>query len=259
MKFFRRREKFLNMVISPLEQFELTIFLPIGLFFFDFSVTTLTIYLILVSFAILFVYFFSIYNPEFIPTRFQLLVEFLYSFILGLVLQQAGLGAKCFFPFFLFIFSFILFSNLLGLIPFGFTVTSHISVVFVLALSINLGLIFLGFYKNGLKFFYLFIPSGSPVWLLPLITIIEFFSYLIRTFSLSIRLFTNMTAGHTLLHMVVAFSLLFLSYSNFILFFFTLFLVLFILMLELGIAFLQAYVFVILSIIYMHDSFNPVH
>ena len=249
------------MFFTPLEQFEILLVLPLNfLQLFDISITNMVFYIGLVSFTLFaFFWFTVVFNPEFIPIRLQLLAELLYGFVLGLVKQQAGPKAVKYFPLFIFLFVFILFSNLMGLVPFSFTVTSHFAVTFALALSINVGLIFVGFTHNGLRFLKLFVPSGVPAWLLPLIVLIEFFSYLIRTFSLSVRLFRNMTAGHTLLHMITSFSLLFFKSNAYLFFLFSAILTLAILILEFGIAFIQAYVFVILAAIYLNDSLNPGH
>ena len=246
---------------TPLEQFEILLILPLNfLLLFDISITNMVFYIGLVSVTLfMFFWFTTVFNPEFIPVRLQLISELLYGFVLGLVKQQAGPKAIKYFPLFIFLFVFILFANLMGLVPFSFTVTSHFAVTFALALSINIGLIFIGFTHNGLRFLKLFVPTGVPAWLLPLIVLIEFFSYLIRTFSLSVRLFCNMTAGHTLLHMITSFSLLFFKSNAHLFFLFSGILTLAILVLEFGIAFIQAYVFVILAAIYLNDSLNPGH
>lgn len=249
------------MAYTPLEQFEIILVLPVSFFgFFDLSITNMTVYMLIVSGIIAFFLWFSfLYNPEFIPVRLQVIFEALYDFVLDMAKQQAGSNAIRYFPLGLFTFLFILFSNFIGLIPFSFTVTSHISIVFAMAFAFNLALVFIGFYYNGFRFLKVFVPNGAPAALLPLIVTIEFFSYLIRTFSLSIRLFANMTAGHTLLHMLVSFSLSFLNASAYLFFIFASLLTFAILVLEFGIAFLQAYIFVILIFIYMNDSFHPSH
>jgi F-type H+-transporting ATPase subunit a len=198
---------------------------------------------------------FNLYGVSVIQKFF----EFLYAFVLEMLTQQAGRNAVVFFPFMYSIFFFILLSNLFGMLPFGFTVTAHLSVTFFLAFSFNFGLIILGFYKHGLLFLNLFVPSGTPLFLLPLIVVIEVVSYLIRTFSLSIRLFANMMAGHCLLFVISSFVFSILnSYSIFAL---PLILVVYgaIFLLEFAIAFLQAYVFTILLCIYLNDSLHVNH
>jgi F-type H+-transporting ATPase subunit a len=144
------------------------------------------------------------------------------------------------------------------MLPYGFTITGHLFVTFLIAFSFNLSFIFKGFSENGLTFLNIFVPSGAPKMLLPLIIAIEVVSYLIRTFSLSIRLFANMMAGHCLLFVVSSFvlSLLATSYISVLL---LIFVYVFIFILEFAIAFLQAYVFTILLCIYLHDSLHPGH
>ena len=144
------------------------------------------------------------------------------------------------------------------MLPFSFTLTAHLSITFFLAFSFNIGLIILGFVLNGYKFLYLFKPAGTPVFLLPLIIVIEIVSYLIRTFSLSIRLFANMMAGHCPLFVISSFVFGLLNSS--IVFIIPIFFIYFaVFCLEFSIAFLQAYVFTILLSIYLNDSLHPVH
>jgi len=178
-----------------------------------------------------------------------------------MIKEQTHNSALSYFPLFLVVFVFILFSNLIGLVPFSFTTTAQFAITFALALSFNLGFIFLGFYKHGYKFLKLFVPSDAPMLLVPLIVVIEVVSYLIRTFSLSIRLFANMMAGHTLLHILTTFSLKMMKGGVLGVLFSLLpfVLVLAVFVLEFGIALIQAYVFVILLCIYINDSYHPGH
>jgi ATP synthase subunit 6 len=177
---------------------------------------------------------------------------------LSIVKQQAGQKGLRYFPLFFVIFFLILFSNLIGLVPFTFTPTSHIVITFTLAFTCNLAFIIIGFKENGLSFLRLFVPNGSPRFLLPIIVVIEFISYLLRTFSLSIRLFANIMAGHTLMHILASFVTAFLNVLP-IFALFPFIIVLAVVILEVCIAFLQAYVFLILFTIYLEDSFHPSH
>jgi F-type H+-transporting ATPase subunit a len=247
-------------LFTPLEQFEVKVLQPLSFFgLFDISFTNLSYYLLLASTAIAFFMLAGLYKAKLVPSRWQSAVELFYGFILGMVKQQAGREGFFLFPLFFFTFLFIFFSNLFGLFPFGFTPTGHIIITFVLAFSFNLGFLFIGFMKNGVSFLKLFVPSGSPAALLPLIVVIEVVSYLIRTFSLSLRLFANMMAGHTLLHILSSFVIAFIE-ANMVLFaIFPYLLVFFVGILEFGIAFLQAYVFVILLCIYLNDALHPGH
>jgi len=244
-------------IYSPLEQFEIRVIFPIypGL---DISITQTTVFLWFVF--ILFSLFFYIghTNARLIPSVLQTVNELGYSFIISIVKQQSGLRGLQYFPIIFVIFFFILFSNIIGLIPFVFTPTSHILLTFSLAFSCNISFIIIGFYENGFTFLKLFVPKGGPKWLFPIIGLIEFVSYLLRTFSLSIRLFANIMAGHTLLHILSGFVTLFIvSYPSLALFPFIL--VLAVVGLEIGVAVLQAYVFTILLCIYLKDSLEPSH
>jgi F-type H+-transporting ATPase subunit a len=241
------------MFFSPLEQFNLIFFCD----FYNFNIGNNLFFFFLI---IIFIYFLKkfFFKKILYNSFFQKIIELLYSFILEILLQQTGKSGVKYFPFIISIFIFILLSNLIGMLPFSFTLTAHLSITFFLAFSFNLGFIILGFFKNSYKFLYLFLPTGTPIFLLPLIIIIEIVSYLIRTFSLSIRLFANMMAGHCLLFVISMFVFNLLSISN--LFIFIIFIIyLMILILEFSIAFLQAYVFTILLCIYLNDSLHPIH
>ncbi len=244
------------MFFTPLEQFEIILLLK--LFFcnyFDISISNIVIFLILVNFLILFFFYLNVmYYPKFISVKAQIVPELIYNFILNLIKQQTNSRGLRFFPLYFYIFLFILISNLVGLVPYSFTITSQFAITFIIALSINVGLLIFGFLFHNIRFLKFFIPKGVPILLLPLIILIEIFSYLIRTFSLSVRLFCNMTAGHTLLHMITSFGVLFLNNSSYVVLIFITLLILAIYLLEFGIAFIQAYVFLILISIYLNDS-----
>jgi F-type H+-transporting ATPase subunit a len=156
------------------------------------------------------------------------------------------------------LFFFILFSNFLGLIPFSFTITSHIFLTFMLGASTVIGLTIIGFLKQKLHFLHLFVPTGVPQALLPLLVVIEVISYVARGFSLAIRLFANLMSGHSLIHILLFFITKILKF-NYILGFLGLFLIVLIFFLEIGISFLQAYVFIVLVSIYLKDSFEVGH
>lgn len=248
-------------LFSPLEQFEIRVFAPVSfLGLFDISITVATLYFFLtvaVGFGVLFA---GSYRSTVVPNSWQSVVEMIYEFIFGMLRQQAGAGAAHYFPLVLLTFVFILFSNLLGLMPFGFTVTGHIIVTLTLALSFNLAWILVGFGKHGFGFLRLFVPSGiTSKPLLAIIVAIEVISYTIRTFSLSVRLFANMMAGHTLLHILASFAVGFSKSKFWVFAVFPFVLVLAIIVLEVGIAMIQAYVFAILVCIYLNDSLHPGH
>jgi F-type H+-transporting ATPase subunit a len=180
-----------------------------------------------------------------IPNNFQIIIESIYEFIYGLIIGQTGEKGTRFFAGLHTIFVFILTANFLGITPFGFTITAHFGLTLLLSSSFFIGWIIVGFRTMGLKFFKIFVPKGIPMWLLPLLVLIEVLSFFIRPISLAIRLFANMLAGHILLYIIAsgcfAVSRIFLGFGLLpfvcILAFF---------LLELGIAFLQAYVFTVL-------------
>jgi ATP synthase subunit 6 len=152
-------------------------------------------------------------------------------------------------------------SNLLGMIPFSFTITSHIFQTFSLGLAVTIGITIVGFFYHGLNFFSLFLPSGAPKLLAPLLVFIEIVSYVSRAFSLSIRLFANMMSGHTLLNIMTSFILKMFS-KNFVFMFLSIFpflIICGIILLEMGIAILQAYVFMVLFCIYLNDAYHLAH
>jgi F-type H+-transporting ATPase subunit a len=190
-----------------------------------------------------------------IPSRIQSVAEISYEFVAKIVRENSGEEGMKFFPFVFTLFAFILTLNMLGMIPYSFTVTSHIIVTFALALMVFLVVTVVGFIKNGPGFLKLFVPSGAPVALLPLLVVIEAISYLIRPISLSVRLFANMMAGHMMLKVFASFvvalgvvggwaPLLFMvPFTG----------------LEILVAFLQAFVFAVLTCIYLNDALHMHH
>ena len=165
----------------------------------DISFTNASLFMVISTIAILLILNFGAKKNTIIPTKLQLLGELSYSFISKMISDTAGSKANPYFSFIFSLFMFVLFCNMLGMIPYTFTVTSHIIVTFVLAAFIFIGVTIIGFIKHGLGYLKLFVPSGVPMVLLPLIIIIEIISYLSRPISLSVRLFANMMAGHTMM------------------------------------------------------------
>ena len=184
-----------------------------------------------------------------VPGRLQVMVELSYEFIAGLIRDTIGADGRKYFPFVFSVFMFVLFGNLLGMTPYSFTFTSHIVVTFALAFSIFIGVTILGFVKHGLHFFSFFLPPGTPWVMAPLLIPIEVISYLSRPISLSVRLFANMLAGHTLLKVIASFIGVLGVYGVL-----PLALVTMLTGLEILIAFLQAYVFAILTCLYINDA-----
>ena len=227
----------------------------------NFFLTTLDQFLIL-NLLISSVYFYSsLGRITIVPQVQQNKVEIFYNFVASTAKQQLGYQGQQFFVFIFVLFLFIMISNLLGMIPFSFTITSHIFQTFSLGLAVTIGITIVGFFYHGLHFFSLFLPSGAPKLLAPLLVFIEIVSYVSRAFSLSIRLFANMMSGHTLLNIMTSFILKMFS-KNFYFMLLSLFpflIICGIIVLEIGIAVLQAYVFMVLFCIYLNDAYHLSH
>lgn len=244
-----------TIISSPLEQFEIVTVLPLTFFNLNISLTNSSLFLIIALGFIFFWLNLSFYKNSLIPNNWQIVKESVYSITVSMVKDNIGKKGEVYFPFFFTLHLILLSCNLFGMIPYSFTITSHIAFTFSLALSIFIGINIIGLQLHGLKFFSLFLPRGVPLIIVPLLITIEFISYIIRVFTLSIRLFANMTSGHTLLKIIAGFSWTMLSAGGLLAFFHLLPLaLLFILIgLELSIAALQAYVFTLLSCIYLND------
>lgn len=196
-----------------------------------------------------------------VPTRFQSVAELSYEFVAGMMKESLGEEGMKFFPLVFTIFMFVLMANVIGVIPFTFSVTSHLIVTVALALIVFLTVLLYGLYKNGFKFFKLFVPSGVPIYILPLITAIEVISFLSRPVSHSVRLFANMLAGHITLKVFASFvvGLGALGTTGILGATLPLAMTTALTALELLVAFLQAYVFAILTCIYLNDALHPGH
>ena len=196
-----------------------------------------------------------------VPGRMQSIAEMSYEFVANTIQSTAGKEGMKFFPLVLTLFMFILVANVIGLIPYTFTVTSHIIITASLALLVFFTVIIYGFYKHGLHFFGLFVPKGIPIYILPLIVFIEVLSFLSRPISHSVRLFANMLAGHITLKVFASFVTLLggLGFAGWLGATLPLALVVALTALELLVAFLQAYVFAILTCIYLNDAIHPGH
>jgi len=221
---------------------------------FDISFTNASLFMVISSLAILIIFNLGT-KRSIIPNKIQLLAELSYSFISKMISDTAGSKAKPYFSFIFSLFMFVLFCNMFGMIPYSFTVTSHIIVTFVLAAFIFVGVTIIGFIKHGLGYLKLFVPSGVPMVLLPLIVVIEIISYLSRPISLSVRLFANMMAGHTMMKVFGGFVVSLGIVGGWLPLGFSVALT----GLEILVAFLQAYVFAILTCIYLNDALNLHH
>jgi F-type H+-transporting ATPase subunit a len=197
-----------------------------------------------------------------VPSRLQSAAEISYEFVASTVRGTAGTEGMKFFPFVFSLFMFILTVNMIGLIPYSFTVTSHIIVTAALAITVFLTVLVYGFWRHGLHFFNLFVPKGVPVYILPLIVAIEILSFLSRPVSHSVRLFANMLAGHITLQVFASFIILLgtgLGAVGWIGGILPFAMIVILMALEALVAFLQAYVFAILTCIYLNDAIHPGH
>jgi len=244
------------MAINPMHQFEVYRIGPeINLGTVNLSFTNASLFMIISAITILFLLFLGTKKKLLIPSKTQFITEMSYTFIAKMINDTAGSGAKSFFPFIFTLFMFVLFCNMIGMLPYSFTVTSHIIVTFMLAAIIFIGVTIIGFIKHGIKYLELFVPKGVPIILLPLIIVIEIISYLSRPVSLSVRLFANMMAGHTMLKVFGGFVISLGLLGGWLPLSFSVALT----GLEILVAFLQAYVFAILTCIYLNDALNLHH
>ena len=244
------------MAINPMHQFEVYRIGPeINLGTINLSFTNASLFMIISAITILFLLFLGTKKKLLIPSKTQFITEMSYTFIAKMINDTAGSGAKSFFPFIFTLFMFVLFCNMIGMLPYSFTVTSHIIVTFMLAATVFIGVTIIGFIKHGIKYLELFVPKGVPIILLPLIIVIEIISYLSRPVSLSVRLFANMMAGHTMLKVFGGFVISLGLLGGWLPLSFSVALI----GLEILVAFLQAYVFAILTCIYLNDALNLHH
>ena len=221
----------------------------------DLSFTNASLFMLISAISISIFLLLGTKDKKIIPGKFQLLSEILYNFISKMISDTAGKKAKPYFPFIFSLFIFVLFCNMVGMLPYSFTVTSHIIVTLAFAMFIFIGVTILGFVIHGFKYLKIFVPSGVPVVLLPIIMIIEIISYLSRPVSLSVRLFANMMAGHTMLKVFGGFVISLGLVAGWLPLTFSVALT----GLEILVAFLQAYVFAILTCIYLNDALNLHH
>jgi F-type H+-transporting ATPase subunit a len=244
------------MAANPMSQFDVYRIGPeIKVGAFDISFTNSSLFMIISTVSILLVFNMGSKRNSVLPNKMQLLAELSYTFVAKMISDTAGSKAKPYFAFIFSLFMFVLFCNMFGMIPYTFTVTSHIIVTFILASFIFIGVTIIGFIKHGFGYLKLFVPSGVPAVLLPLIVVIEIISYLSRPISLSVRLFANMMAGHTMMKVFGGFVISLGLVGGWLPLSFSVALT----GLEILVAFLQAYVFAILTCIYLNDALNLHH
>jgi len=248
------------MAADPIHQFEITKLFTIGhIGGHEIAFTNSSAYMFL-SVAVISLLMLGT-GRQLIPGRMQSVAELSYEFVASTIRSTAGSEGMKFFPLVFSLFMFICISNVIGIIPYTFTVSSHLIVTGALALLVFFIVLIYGFYKNGLKFFKLFVPSGVPIYILPLVVFIEVISFFLKPVSHSVRLFANMLAGHIALKVFASFvgmlgAIGFIGWVGAIL---PLGLTVALTALEILVAFLQAYVFTILTCIYLNDAIHPGH
>ena len=236
---------------SPLSQFEIKRWVPIEVGDVDVSFTNSATFMVLTVLAIGIFLILGMRRPAMVPGRWQSMVELCYVFIANLIKDTVGTEGRPYFPFIFTVFMFVLVGNLFGMVPYGFTFTSHIIVTFTMAMVVFLGVTVIALKKHKLRFFTFFMPPGVPLIMAPLLVPIEIISYLSRPLSLSVRLFANMLAGHTLLKVFAGFVVTLGLFGVFPLAF-----VIALTGLEIVIACLQAFVFTILTCLYLNDALH---
>jgi F-type H+-transporting ATPase subunit a len=248
------------MAADPIHQFEITKLFTIGhIGGQEIAFTNSSAYMFL-SVAVISLLMLGT-GRQLIPGRMQSVAELSYEFVASTIRSTAGSEGMKFFPLVFSLFMFICISNVIGIIPYTFTVSSHLIVTAALALLVFFIVLIYGFYKNGLKFFKLFVPSGVPIYILPLVVFIEVISFFLKPVSHSVRLFANMLAGHIALKVFASFvgmlgAIGFIGWVGAVL---PLGLTVALTALEILVAFLQAYVFTILTCIYLNDAIHPGH
>ncbi len=236
---------------DPLHQFEIGRLIAVEIAGLDVSFTKSSAFMVIAVVLITGFLTASMQGRAMVPGRWQSLAELSYEFIAGMLRDNVGTEGRRYFPFVFSLFMFILFSNALGLLPYSFTVTSHVIITFAMALVVFIGVTIIGFVKHGLGFFGFFLPHGVPWYIAPVLVPVEILSYLVRPVSLSLRLFANMMAGHTMLKVFASFvvALGFFGVIPFAL-------LIALTGLEIVVAFLQAYVFTILTCVYLNDALH---
>ncbi len=244
------------MAANPMHQFNVYQIGPeVKINGINLSFTNASLFMLISALLILLFLVFGTKEKKIIPSKIQLISEMLYNFVSKMINDTAGKKAKPYFPFIFSLFIFVLFCNMIGMLPYSFTVTSHIIVTLAFAIFIFISVTILGFMIHGFKYLKIFVPSGVPMLLLPIIMVIEVISYLSRPISLSVRLFANMMAGHTMLKVFGGFVISLGVVAGWLPLTFSVALT----GLEILVAFLQAYVFAILTCIYLNDALNLHH
>jgi|SaaInlV_200m_DNA_6_1039755.scaffolds.fasta_scaffold00098_36 ATP synthase subunit 6 len=248
----------IHMLYTPLEQFQVVALLPVRIGSLDLSFTNTALFTVVVFSAILFFLGMPLINSKVVPTRWQSVPELMYEFVVGVIKENVGPRGMQYFPFIFVLFAFILFCNLVGMVPYSYTVTSHLIITCGFSVSIFLGVTLIGLVRHKVHFFSFFMPPGVSIVAAPFLVLIELVSYLARAVSLGVRLFANMMSGHTLVKILAGFGWTMLTSGGFfmLLSIFPVLVVLAVTGLEIGVALIQAYVFTILTCLYIKDAFD---
>jgi F-type H+-transporting ATPase subunit a len=245
---------------DPIHQFELHRIVPIKIFGWDVSFTNSSLFMLASVVLITAFFMLSMRSRSLVPGRLQSMAEVTHEFVADMLRESTGSAGMKYFPFVFTIFMFIFTCNMLGMIPGFFTVTSHIIVTAALAALVFLTVLIVGFAKNGIRFLKLFVPEGVPIAILPLVVLIEVISFLSRPISHCVRLFANMLAGHITLKVFGGFVVMLLGAGTFaVLSPLPLLMAIALTALEVLVAFLQAYVFTMLTCMYLNDALHPGH
>jgi F-type H+-transporting ATPase subunit a len=247
--------------INPIEQFSISPLVSVQIAGHDFSFTNSALYMLIAVAIVCFLMVVGGNGGVGVPTRLQSLAEMAYEFVAGMVRSAAGEHGMAFFPLVFCLFMFIVICNLIGLIPHSFSVTSQIIVTASMALLVFFTVVIAGISKHGVHFFKLFVPSGVPIYILPLVVAIEIISFLTRPLSHSVRLFANMLAGHIVLNVFGGFVVMLLAAgaATKVLAVLPFAMTIGLEALELLVALLQAYVFAMLTCMYLNDALHPGH
>jgi F-type H+-transporting ATPase subunit a len=242
-------------VADPLHQFQITPILPISVAGTDLSFTNSSLWMAIAVGCAYLLIMAGTRQQAMVPGRLQAAVEMMYEFVAGILRDATGKEGMRFFPIVFTIFMFILMGNTLGMIPGAFTFTSHIIVTFAMAIAVWVGVTIIGFWYHGAHFLHFFVPTGAPKVMLPLLVPIEIMSYCVRPISLSVRLFCNMMAGHTMLKVFAGFII---SLGTYYLIpgVAPLAITVVLIGFEFAVAFLQAYIFTVLTCIYLNDAIH---
>jgi F-type H+-transporting ATPase subunit a len=247
---------------DPIHQFNIVKYFTLGHFGgYELAFTNSALFMAIAVLGIGLLLIGATHSRALVPGRLQSFAEMSYEFVADTIKNTAGTEGMKFFPFVFTIFMFVLFLNLIGLVPYTFSVTSQIVITASLAFMVFFIVVIYGFYKNGLHFLKLFVPSGIPIYILPLVAFIEVLSFLSRPISHSVRLFANMLAGHITLQVFGGFVVMLsaigiVGWAGAVL---PLLMTIALVALELLVAVLQAYVFAILTCIYLNDAIHPGH